>query len=395
MPQYAGILMKFQKNPYILGFTNTEKSTIIVYNVNIVPIFQARNKLPGDVDMIKTAVLGATGYAGIELVRLLSNHPEAEINFLGSQSFAGKGIDEVYRNFDSVLDVKCSELDIDKVSECDVAFTALPHGASKEVIPALIGCGVKVIDLSGDFRYDDINVYEKWYGQKHSSPELLKESVYGMPELYRSEIKNARLIGNPGCYTTCSILGTVPLLKSGIAETKNIIVDAKSGVTGAGRGLSLANHFCECTENMKAYKVASHRHTSEIEQEFSKAAGEEIIISFTPHLIPLKRGILSTIYVNLKRPSSAKELTEIYKEFYKDEFFVRVKDEGVLPETKFVAGSNFVDIGVCYDERLQRAVIVSAIDNIVKGAAGQAVQNMNLLFGLDEKTGLKNAGFYL
>lgn len=345
--------------------------------------------------MIKAAVLGATGYAGIELVRLLSNHPETEIKILGSQTFAGQGIDEVYRNFKHILDVKCTELDLDKVGECDVVFTALPHGASKDVIPALIDKGVKVIDLSGDFRYDDINVYEKWYGQKHSSPELLAESVYGMPELYRGKIRTARLIGNPGCYTTCSILGTVPLLKSGLAETKNIIVDAKSGVTGAGRGLSLANSFCECTENMKAYKVATHRHTSEIEQEFSKAAGEEVIISFTPHLIPLKRGILATIYVNLKNQSSAEELTEMYREFYKDEFFVRVRGVGDLPETKYVAGSNFVDIGVCYDERLQRAVIISALDNIVKGAAGQAVQNMNIMFGLDETTGLKTAGFYL
>ena len=219
--------------------------------------------------------------------------------------------------------------------------------------------------------------------------------MYGLPELHREKIKKARLIGNPGCYTTCSILGAAPLLARGIAETKNIIVDAKSGVTGAGRGLSLQNHFCECTETTKAYKVTNHRHTSEIEQELSNIAGEPIIISFTPHLIPQKRGILSTIYVNLNRPSSAEELTEIYKEFYKDEFFVRVKDAGELPETKHVAGSNFVDIGVCYDKRLQRAVVVSALDNIVKGAAGQAVQNMNLMFGLDEKTALQNAGFYL
>lgn len=345
--------------------------------------------------MIKVAVLGATGYAGIELVRILSNHPEVSLEVLGSHSFAGQKISDVYKNFKHILDLECEETDLDKVKKCDVAFTALPHGASKNIIPSLVDLGIKVIDLSGDFRYDDIKVYEEWYGEEHSSPELLAESVYGMPELYRDKIKGARLIGNPGCYTTCSILGTVPLLKSGMAETKNIIVDAKSGVTGAGRGLGLPYHFCECTENTKAYKVAAHRHTSEIEQEFSNAAGEKIIISFTPHLIPMKRGILSTIYVNLNRESSAEELTKLYKEFYKDEFFVRVKDEGDLPETKHVAGSNFIDIGVCYDKRLQRAVIVSALDNIVKGAAGQAVQNMNILFGLEETTGLKNAGFYL
>ena len=345
--------------------------------------------------MIKTAVLGATGYAGIELVRILSGHPDAELKILGSQSFDGQPISEVYGNFGHVLDLNCEKLDLERVSECDVAFTALPHGASKDVIPLLIERGLKVIDLSGDFRYDDVRVYEEWYKQEHSAPELLKESVYGLPELHREEIKKARLIGNPGCYTTCSILGAYPLLKSGIGKPDNIIVDAKSGVTGAGRGLGLPYHFCECTENTKAYKVAAHRHTSEIEQELSKAAGEEVIISFTPHLIPQKRGILSTIYVNLNKKCTTEELTALYKDFYKDEYFVRVKDAGILPETKHVAGSNFVDIGIVVDERVNRAVIVSALDNIFKGAAGQAVQNMNLLFGLDEKTGISNAGFYL
>lgn len=345
--------------------------------------------------MIRTAVLGATGYAGIELVRILSGHPEASIEILGSQSFAGKPISEVYENFAHVLENECEKLDLDRAAECDVAFTALPHGASKDVIPSLIERGLKVIDLSGDFRYDDVKVYEKWYKQEHSSPELLAESVYGLPELYRDKIKTARLIGNPGCYTTCSILGAYPILKSGLGSSENIIVDAKSGVTGAGRGIALPYHFCECTENTKAYKVATHRHTSEIEQELSKAAGREVMISFTPHLIPQKRGILSTIYVNLNKKCTTEELVEVYKEFYRGEYFVRVKEAGSLPETKHVAGSNFVDIGMVVDERLNRAVIVSAIDNIYKGAAGQAVQNMNLMFGLDEKTGIANAGFYL
>ena len=345
--------------------------------------------------MIKAAVLGATGYAGIELVRLLTNHPGVSIEILGSQSFDGQSISDVYPNFKGVLDKKCEKVDVDAVAKCDVAFTALPHGASKEVIPSIIEKGVKVIDLSGDFRYDDIEVYEKWYGQKHSSPELLKESVYGMPELYRDKIKSARLIGNPGCYTTCSILGAYPLLKSGIGSSENIIIDAKSGVTGAGRGLTQQVHFCECTENMKAYKVATHRHTSEIEQELSHAAEKPVMVSFTPHLIPVKRGILSTIYINLNKKQTTEELTELYKDFYKDEFFVRVKDAGKLPESKHVAGSNFVDIGVVADERLNRAVVVSSLDNIVKGAAGQAVQNMNIMFGLDEKTALESAGFYL
>ncbi|MEE1224922.1 MAG: N-acetyl-gamma-glutamyl-phosphate reductase [Clostridia bacterium] len=345
--------------------------------------------------MIKAAVLGATGYAGIELVRLLTNHPEVSIEVLGSQSFSGQKISDVYPNLKGILDKECESVDIDKVAECDVAFTALPHGASKDVIPSIIEKGVKVIDLSGDFRYDDIKVYEKWYGQEHSSPELLKESVYGMPELYRDKIKGARLIGNPGCYTTCSILGAYPLLKSGIGNSENIIIDAKSGVTGAGRGLSQQVHFCECTENMKAYKVATHRHTSEIEQELSHAAGCEVMVSFTPHLIPLKRGIVSTIYINLNKKCTTEELVNMYKEFYKDEYFVRVKNVGELPESKHVAGSNFIDIGIVVDERLNRAVVVSSLDNIVKGAAGQALQNMNILFGFDEKTALSGAGFYL
>lgn len=345
--------------------------------------------------MIKAAVLGATGYAGIELVRLLSSHPEVSLEILGSHSFCGQKISDVYRNFRHILDLECTEVDMDAVAKCDVAFTALPHGASKTVIPGLCERGVKVIDLSGDFRYDDPAVYEKWYGAEHSAPELLKKSVYGLCELHREEIKKASLIGNPGCYTTCSILGAAPLMKSGLGSTSNIIVDAKSGVTGAGRGLGLPYHFCECTENSKAYKVATHRHTSEIEQELSKLAGEELMISFTPHLIPQKRGILATIYINLNKPCTTEELAELYSDFYKDEFFVRTLAPGELPETKHVAGSNFVDIGVVADERLQRAVVVSALDNIVKGAAGQAVQNMNLMFGLPEGEGLTFPGFYL
>lgn len=345
--------------------------------------------------MIKAAVLGATGYAGIELVRLLTTHPEVQIQVLGSKSFAGQKISDVYQNLRHILELECTELDLDAVAKCDVAFTALPHGASKSVIPSLLDRGLKVIDLSGDYRYDDPAVYEAWYGEPHSSPELLAESVYGLCELHREQIKTARLIGNPGCYTTCSILGAAPLLAHKLADTNNIIVDAKSGVTGAGRGLGLAYHFCECTENTKAYKIATHRHTSEIEQELSHIAGEPLMLSFTPHLIPQKRGILATIYMNLTKPCTTEEVAALYKDYYKDEFFIRVKDAGELPETKHVAGSNFVDIGVCVDRRLNRAVIVSAIDNIVKGAAGQAIQNMNLLFGLDEKTGLAAAGFYL
>lgn len=358
-------------------------------------MYNYTNLLKGYDIMIKAAVLGATGYAGVELVRLLTMHPQVKIEMLVSHSFAGKKISEVYPNFRGVLDLECEALDTDKViKNCDVVFTALPHGASKEVIPKLYEGGIKVIDLSGDFRYDDPDVYEKWYGEPHSDKELLKKSVYGLAELHREEIKNTRLVGNPGCYTTCSILGLAPLVKGGLVDLKNIIIDAKSGVTGAGRTTGLDYSFCECTENAKAYKIAKHRHTSEIEQELSKLAGEDIMLSFTPHLIPLKRGILSTMYANLKSPKTTEELIKIYKDFYKDEYFVRVYDSG-LPETNHVAGSNFVDIGLVVDERLGRVVVCSAIDNIGKGAAGQAVQNMNILFDLDEKTGIANPGFYL
>lgn len=344
--------------------------------------------------MYTAAVLGATGYAGIELVRLLNSHPEVEIKMLASHSFVGKKISEVYQNFRGVLDMECEELDVDKAASCDIVFTALPHGASKEVIPQLYEKGARIIDLSGDFRYDDAAVYEQWYNQPHSSPELLKKSVYGLCELHRDKIKQTRLVGNPGCYTTCSILGLAPLLANGLVHKDNIIIDAKSGVTGAGRNTALDYSFCECTENAKAYKIGTHRHTSEIEQELSKLAGEEIPVSFTPHLIPQKRGILSTMYANLKKDVDTQELIKLYKKYYDGEYFVRVYESG-LPETNHVAGSNFVDIGLVVDKRLGRVVVSAAIDNIGKGAAGQAVQNMNIMLGLDEKTGICGAGFYL
>ncbi len=345
--------------------------------------------------MIRVGVLGATGYAGIELVRILSAHPAVELALLVSQTFKGQKISDVYQNLRGVCDIVCEELDADAAAErCDVVFTALPHGASKEIIPQLYKRGLRVIDLSGDFRYNDPAVYEAWYGEAHSSPELLAQSVYGLPELHRAEIQKTRLVGNPGCYTTCSILGLAPLVKHGMVHLDNIIIDAKSGVTGAGRGLALDYHFCECTENMKAYKIGTHRHTSEIEQELSLLAGQDIRLSFTPHLVPMKRGIFATCYANLKQPASQAELVKLYQDFYQDEYFVRVYESG-LPETNHVAGSNFVDIGLVVDARLNRVVVCSAIDNLYKGAAGQAVQNMNLLFGLNEREGIEKAGFYL
>ncbi len=346
--------------------------------------------------MIKVGVLGATGYAGIETVRILLNHPEAEIVRVVSQSFVGQKLSDVYPNLRGICDFECCALDEDDIAEnCDLVFTALPHGASKVVIPSLYKKDVKIIDLSGDFRYNDPKVYEQWYGEPHSAPDILAESVYGLCELHRDEIKTHTLIGNPGCYTTCSIMGLAPLVAEKVADTKSLIIDAKSGVTGAGRSASLPNIYCEVNESLKAYKIAAHRHTSEIEQELSLLAGEDIILSFTPHLVPMQRGIFATCYANLNKKLTTEEAVKIFKDFYKGEKFVRVYDAGTLPEIKNVAGSNYVDLGIVVDERLNRAIVISCIDNLVKGAAGQAVQNMNIICGLDESTGLSSAGMYL
>lgn len=346
--------------------------------------------------MIRACVVGGTGYAGVEVVRLLIGHPEVTITRIVSQSFAGQKISDVYPNLMGICDLTCSSLDVEDIAaNCDVVFTALPHGASKDTIPFLHNAGLKVVDLSGDFRYNDPAVYEKWYGVVHDQLELLDKAVYGLCELHREEIKKTTIVGNPGCYTTCSITGLAPLVKAGVIDNKSIIIDAKSGVTGAGRGLKLPNLFCECTETMKAYSVATHRHTSEIEQELSLLAGEDIILSFTPHLAPMKRGIIATIYANLKGEHSAEELLALYRDFYKDEPFIRIYKEGTLPEVKHIAGSNAVGIGLVVDERLNRVIVVSCIDNLIKGAAGQAIQNMNLLFDLPETMGLDMPGLYL
>lgn len=339
--------------------------------------------------MIHVSILGATGYVGLELTRLLYSHPSVHIAHLVSHSQAGQTMGSVYPGLSGRELPVLEELDVESLAkDTDVFFTCLPHGASKEVIPQLFSTGKYIVDMSGDYRYNDASVYEAWYGVRHSSPELLAQSVYGLPELHRESIRKARLIGNPGCYTTCSILGLAPLLKQGCISPHNIIIDAKSGATGAGRGVSQALHFCETNESMKAYKVATHRHTSEIEQELSLLAGQEILLSFTPHLLPVNRGILATCYANLVKKASAGELISLYRDFYAEEPFVSVLPAGQLPELKHVVGSNSCAIGLVVDERLNRVVVVSCIDNLVKGAAGQAVQNMNLLFGLPETEGL-------
>lgn len=340
--------------------------------------------------MIKVGIIGATGYAGGELVRILMGHKEAEIVWYGSRSYIDQKYADVYRNMFQIVDAKCMDDNIEALADqVDVIFTATPQGFLASVINENILGKTKIIDLSADFRIKDVKVYEKWYGIEHKSPQFIEEAVYGLCEVNRDKVKGARLIANPGCYTTCSILTAYPLAKEGIIDMRTLIVDAKSGTSGAGRGAKVPNLFCEVNENMKAYGVASHRHTPEIEEQLGYASGENVTISFTPHLVPMNRGILATEYATLKKDVTGEEVKAIYDKYYADEKFVRVLGEGVCPETKWVEGSNYVDIGFKLDSRTNRIVMMGAIDNLVKGAAGQAVQNMNLLFGLPESEGLE------
>jgi N-acetyl-gamma-glutamyl-phosphate reductase len=343
---------------------------------------------------IKTAIIGVTGYVGQELFRILSLHPNVEISHITSVSYKGQELSEIYENFLNTTNLTCQKEDIEKIAnDADVIFLALPHGlASKKITPSVLE-KCKVIDLGADFRLSNKAVYEKWYATEHENEELLKQSVYGLCEIYREKIKTASLIANPGCYTTCSILSLYPLVKEGLIDTNSIIIDAKSGVTGAGRSINLGTAYCETNESIKAYKIASHRHTPEIEQELSIAAGKEVVLSFTPHLTPMNRGILTTCYAKGVNVTDAK-VAAAYQKYYNDEYFVRLKKEGTYPETKWTKGSNFVDIGFKIDERTNNIIIIGAIDNLVKGAAGQAVQNMNIVFDLDEKTALEGAGAF-
>ena len=340
--------------------------------------------------MIKVGIIGATGYAGGELVRILMGHKEAEIVWYGSRSYIDQKYADVYRNMFQIVDAKCMDDNIEALADqVDVIFTATPQGFLASVINENILGKTKIVDLSADFRIKDVKVYEKWYGIEHKSPQFIEEAVYGLCEVNRDKVKGARLIANPGCYITCSILTAYPLAKEGIIDMRTLIVDAKSGTSGAGRGAKVPNLFCEVNENMKAYGVASHRHTPEIEEQLGYASGENVTISFTPHLVPMNRGILATEYATLKKDVTGEEVKAIYDKYYADEKFVRVLGEGVCPETKWVEGSNYVDIGFKLDPRTNRIVMMGAIDNLVKGAAGQAVQNMNLLFGLPESEGLE------
>ena len=344
--------------------------------------------------MVKVGIIGATGYAGNELVRLLMGHKDVEIKWYGSRSYIDKKYAEVYQNMFEIVEDTCLDDNMEELaSQVDVIFTATPQGFLAGVLTEEILSKVKIIDLSADFRIKDVKTYEKWYKIEHKSPQFIEEAVYGLCEINRDKVKNARLVANPGCYTTCSILTAYPLVKEGVIDPDTLIIDAKSGTSGAGRGAKLPNLFCEVNENMKAYGVTDHRHTPEIEEQLGYAAGREIVVNFTPHLVPMNRGILATEYATLNKKADGtlptyEEVKAIYDKYYKNEKFVRVLEKNICPETKWVEGSNYVDVNFKIDERTGRIVMMGALDNLVKGAAGQAVQNMNLLFGFDEAEGL-------
>lgn len=339
--------------------------------------------------MIKVGIIGATGYAGGELVRILTAHKETEIVWYGSRSYIDQKYASVYQNFFQIVDAKCMDDNMQELADqVDVIFTATPQGYCASLVNEEILAKTKVIDLSADFRIKDVSIYEKWYGIEHKSPQFIEEAVYGLCEVNREQIKQARLLANPGCYTTCSILTAYPLAKEGLIDMNTLIIDAKSGTSGAGRGAKVANLFCEVNENMKAYGVATHRHTPEIEEQLGYASGQNVVLNFTPHLVPMNRGILATEYAKLTKDVTYEEIKAVYDAYYAKEKFIRVLEKDVCPETKWVEGSNYVDINFKIDERTGRIIMMGAIDNLVKGAAGQAVQNMNLMFGLKESEGL-------
>jgi N-acetyl-gamma-glutamyl-phosphate reductase len=321
--------------------------------------------------MIKVGIIGATGYAGGELVRILMGHKDAEIKWYGSKSYVDQKYADVYRNMFQIVDAKCMDDNMEELADqVDVIFTATPQGLCASLVNEEILSKTKIIDLSADFRLKDVNVYEEWYKIEHKAPQYIDEAVYGLCEINRDLVKSAKIVANPGCYTTCSILTAYPLAKEGLIDMSTLIIDAKSGTSGAGRGAKLPNLYCEVNENIKAYGVATHRHTPEIEEQLGYASGEKVVLNFTPHLVPMNRGILATEYATLKKKVTYEEVKAVYDQYYAKEKFVRVLDRDVCPETKWVEGSNYVDIGFKIDPRTNRIIMMGAIDNLVKGAAG-------------------------
>lgn len=342
----------------------------------------------------RVGIIGATGYTGVELLRLLVHHPEVEVTALTSQKYAGVPIGQVFPSLLKHLQIKCEELSVEGISQkTDFIFTALPHKTAMETVPLFCRSDKRVVDLSADFRLKDASIYELWY-QRHTAPELLSESVYGLPEIHREKIRTAKIVGNPGCYPTGALIGLHPLMKKGLISPEGIVVDSKSGVSGAGRDVVLESLFCEVNEGVKAYKIFAHRHTPEMEQELSLLARQEVNITFVPHLIPMDRGILTTLYVRMNKKMKTEELLNAFQECYEREPFVRIYPMGKLPNTKDVRGSNFCDIGAVASQTGDRAVIVTAIDNLVKGASGEAIQNMNLMLGYPETMGLEGVPLF-
>lgn len=340
--------------------------------------------------MINVGILGSTGYVGGELTRLLSQHQKVNLKFLDSRSYASMEYSKVYSNLKNIVDDKCRSVNLDKdLEDIDLLFCALPHGLSQQAVVKSLEKGKKVVDISADFRLKDPITYEKWYDTKHDARQVLKSAVYGLSEIYSHEISNAQLVANPGCYPTSILLPLYPLLKEKMVADDLIIIDAKSGVSGAGRGAVDSNVFGQCNENLKAYAIGTHRHTPEIEQELSIAANKDIMIQFTPHLVPMTRGILSTIYIDNTKNLTPEDIKTTLDNYYHNHQFIRILEEGQYPQTKGVYASNYCDIGFKIDKRTNKIIIVSAIDNLVKGAAGQAIQNMNLIFGFDETEGLQ------
>ncbi len=338
---------------------------------------------------IKIGIAGATGYVGAEMVRYLLGHPGFTLTYLGSHSFVGKKYTDIYPAFKALTDLECAPLDPDLIAaSCDVAVTALPHGISSQTVPLLLDKGLRVLDHSGDFRYKEKEVYEAAYKLKHPRADLLQDAVYGLPEFFREKIKEAKLVSNPGCYPTCSIMALAPLLKRNLIGHEGVIISAASGLSGAGRKSDLPYQFCEAAENFRAYALSGHRHTSEMEEVLTGLSGLQTKLVFTPHLAPMKRGMLATIYADLEQGVTASQIQKAYTDAYENEFFVRLLAQGQSPETLHLEKSNFLDLSFWVDEKSGKVIILSALDNLGKGAASQAVQSLNLMFGFDEKTGL-------